>query len=210
MRKSHKEELFSVAFRLFILDSFDGVSIPDIEKASGYTRGAIFYYADTKLDLFKKVMEHYVIEKQSIDNKVLSTDMESRQKIAEISLLDFIDIYVDAVKKTMENLMTVLDPPVSKVQASRAYLKMFIQIADLLPDLHERQLFMMEREKEVWQTVLTNAVKRGEIKESIDVDMMANVFINLFCGRAYATAVKDGIEPEILRKEMKAVYELMR
>ena len=50
-RKSHKRELFRVAFKMFILKSFDGVSIPDIEKATGFTRGTIFHYADTKLDL---------------------------------------------------------------------------------------------------------------------------------------------------------------
>ena len=65
MRKSHKEELYNVAFRLFILDSFDGVSIPDIEKASGFTRGAIFYYADTKQALYKQVMEHYLLGRKT-------------------------------------------------------------------------------------------------------------------------------------------------
>ena len=38
-RKSHKRELFRMAFKMFILKSFDGVSIPDIEKATGFTRG---------------------------------------------------------------------------------------------------------------------------------------------------------------------------
>ena len=55
-RKSHKRELFRVAFKMFILKSFDGVSIPDIEKATGFTRGTIFHYADTKLDLFRQVV----------------------------------------------------------------------------------------------------------------------------------------------------------
>ena len=68
MRKSHREELFQVAFRLFVLKSFDGVSIPDIEKASGFTRGAIFYYADTKADLFRQVADYYVLDKQLISN----------------------------------------------------------------------------------------------------------------------------------------------
>ena len=44
-RKSHKRELFRMAFKMFILKSFDGVSIPDIEKATGFTRGTIFHYA---------------------------------------------------------------------------------------------------------------------------------------------------------------------
>ena len=38
MRKSQKEELFSAAFRLFILHGYDGVSFSDIEKATVITR----------------------------------------------------------------------------------------------------------------------------------------------------------------------------
>ena len=67
MRKSHKEELFSAAFRLFILHGYDGVSFSDIEKATGMSRGAIFHYVDTKQDLFRQVVEMFVIDKQSID-----------------------------------------------------------------------------------------------------------------------------------------------
>ena len=62
-RKSHKRELFRMVFKMFILKSFDGVSIPDIEKATGFTRGTIFHYADTKLDLFRQVVEYYVLER---------------------------------------------------------------------------------------------------------------------------------------------------
>jgi len=73
-RKSHKRELFRVAFKMFILKSFDGVSIPDIEKATGFTRGTIFHYADTKQDLFRQVVEYYVLERQDIERKIQVAD----------------------------------------------------------------------------------------------------------------------------------------
>jgi len=209
MRKSHKEELFRVAFRLFILDSFDGVSIPDIEKASGFTRGAIFYYADTKVDLFRQVMEYYVVDKQSIDNKVLSNDSQNHIKIDETSLYDFINVYVDAVKETMKTLLKVAGEDIPSAKASRAYLKICIQIVELLPDLHKRQLTLMEREQKVWETVLENAVERGEIKQGFDISIMARTFIDLFYGRSFMSALKDVVEPEMLRKEMLEIYNLL-
>ena len=84
-RKSHKRELFRVAFKMFILKSFDGVSIPDIEKATGFTRGTIFHYADTKLDLFRQVVEYYVLERQDIERKIQVAD--------DCTLRQFIDTY---------------------------------------------------------------------------------------------------------------------
>ena len=58
MRKSNKERLFKAAFKLFLTKHFNGVSISDVEEVSGLTRGAVFYYAKTKLDLYKQVVEY--------------------------------------------------------------------------------------------------------------------------------------------------------
>ena len=97
MRKSHKEELFNATFRLFILHGYDGVSLGDIEKATGMSRGAIFHYADSKLDLFRQVVEQYVLDRQSIDTKIRVGE--------DSSLREFIDAYIDGVKRTMTELM---------------------------------------------------------------------------------------------------------
>ena len=97
MRKSNKEKLYRAAFRLFVTKQFDGVSISDIEKECGMTRGAVFYYAKTKLDLFKQVIEYYIIDTQNVDNKVKFD--------YGCSLRDYIDRYVGGVEKTMEELV---------------------------------------------------------------------------------------------------------
>lgn len=208
MRKSHKEELFKVAFRLFILDSFEGVSIPDIEKESGFTRGAIFYYADTKLDLFKQVLEYFVLEKQCIANNVLATDSDSRRVLEEISLRNFIHLYVDAVGAAMDNFRRIVDNP-SKDKGTRAYLKMLLQIKELLPDLHKHQIDLMKREQMVWQDVLTHAVELGEVRGDVDIELLASVFVDIFYGRAFRSSLSDGIDTEELRNEMMAVYDLL-
>ena len=201
MRKSHKEELYNVAFRLFILDSFDGVSIPDIEKASGFTRGAIFYYADTKQALYKQVMEHYWVEKQSIDNQWLSEDSDVRLRLEDLSLLGFIDHYVDAIEDAMKNLRKVLGRGITKMRSSRAYLK--------LPDLHQRQLAMMERELELWKAALVRARDSGEIRSGIEAESVAKLFVDLIYGESYTSAVIGDVDTEKLRSELHALYALL-
>lgn len=209
MRKSHKEELYNVAFRLFILDSFDGVSIPDIEKASGFTRGAIFYYADTKQALYKQVMEHYLLEKQSIDNQWLSEGSDERLRLEDLSLHDFIDHYVDAIENTMKSLRKVLGRGITKMRSSRAYLKLPFQIAERLPDLHQRQLAMMERERELWKGALIQARERGEIRSGIEAETVAKLFVDLIYGALYTSAVIGDVDTEKLRGELHALYALM-
>lgn len=127
MRKSHKEELFSAAFRLFILHGYDGVSFSDIEKATGMSRGAIFHYVDTKQDLFRQVVEMFVIDKQSIDMKI--------KYGKDPSLRDFIGAYAQGVKRTMKEVRQIIGEDVSMAAGSRAYLNIIQQVATLVPDL---------------------------------------------------------------------------
>lgn len=69
MRKGKKETLYRAAFKLFITKQFEGVSLSDIETESGLTKGAVYYYASSKKELFRNVIEYYVIEKQNIEKK---------------------------------------------------------------------------------------------------------------------------------------------
>ena len=199
MRKSHKEELFNATFRLFILHGYDGVSLGDIEKATGMSRGAIFHYADSKLDLFRQVVEQYVLDRQSIDTKIRVGE--------DSSLREFIDAYIDGVKRTMTELMMLMGEGVTFVECSRAYLSIIQQIAVLFPDLSERQQQSITREQQVWQRVISRAVERGEVQPDIDTELMAQTFIALFYGRAYRDSLTTGLDANLLKRQMLQLYE---
>ena len=199
MRKSHKEELFNATFRLFILHGYDGVSLGDIEKATGMSRGAIFHYADSKLDLFRQVVEQYVLDRQSIDTKI--------RVGKDPSLREFIDAYIDGVKRTMTELMMLMGEGVTLVECSRAYLGIIQQTAVLFPDLSERQQQTITREQQVWQQVISRAVERGEVQPDIDTELMAQTFIALFYGRAYRDSLTNGLDADLLKRQMLQFYE---
>ena len=198
MRKSHKEELFNATFRLFILHGYDGVSLGDIEKATGMSRGAIFHYADSKLDLFRQVVEQYVLDRQSIDTKIRVGE--------DPSLREFIDAYIDGVQRTMTELMMLMGEGVTFVECSRAYLSIIQQIAVLFPDLSERQQQTITREQQVWQQVISRAVERREVQPDIDTDLMAQTFIALFYGRAYRDSLTSGLDADLLKRQMLQLY----
>ena len=199
MRKSHKEELFNATFRLFILHGYDGVSLGDIEKATGMSRGAIFHYADSKLDLFRQVVEQYVLDRQSIDTKIRVGE--------DPSLSEFIDAYIDGVKRTMTELMMLMGECVTFVECSRAYLSIIQQTAVLFPDLSERQQQSITREQQVWQQVISRAVERGEVQPNIDMELMVQTFIALFYGRAYRDSLTNGLDADLLKRQMLQLYE---
>ena len=201
MRKSHKEELFSAAFRLFILHGYDGVSFSDIEKATGMSRGAIFHYVNTKQELFRQVVEMFVIDKQSIDMKI--------KYGKDPSLREFISAYAQGVKRTMKEVRQIIGEDVSMAAGSRAYLNIIQQVATLVPDLFRLYQQCMDREQQVWQQVITRAIERKEIQPEIDVELLAQTFIALFYGRAYRDSLSNGLDADLLKRQMLQLYEVI-
>jgi AcrR family transcriptional regulator len=201
-RKSHKRELFRVAFKMFILKSFDGVSIPDIEKATGFTRGTIFHYADTKLDLFRQVVEYYVLERQDIERKIQVAD--------DCTLRQFIDTYAKGVERTMEALHEIVGMDVPMRDCSRAYLNMMSQMSVLLPEIHKTFLNAMAKEEKLWMEVIGRGVENGELQNDVKPTILAKIMMSLFYGRAFQDSLIDGMDPKLLKEEMLAVYERVK
>ena len=201
-RKSHKRELFRVAFKMFILKSFDGVSIPDIEKSTGFTRGTIFHYADTKLDLFRQVVEYYVLERQDIDRKIQVAD--------DCTLRQFIDTYVKGVEQTMETLHEIIGMDVPMRDCSRAYLNMTSQVSVLLPEVHKAFLNAMAKEERLWMEVIARGVENGELRSDVQPAILAKIMMSLFYGRAFQDSLINGMDPKLLKEEMLAVYEMIK
>ena len=201
-RKSHKRELFRVAFKMFILKSFDGVSIPDIEKATGFTRGTIFHYADTKLDLFRQVVEYYVLERQDIERKIQVAD--------DCTLRQFIDTYTKGVERTMEALHEIIGMDVPMRDCSRAYLNMASQVSVLLPEVHKAFLNAMAKEERLWMEVIGRGVESGELQNDVQPTILAKIMMSLFYGRAFQDSLINGMDPKLLKEEMLAVYEMVK
>ena len=74
MRENNKEKLFAQTFSLLLTRNIGDLTLEEVEKATGFTRGAIFYYAKTKLDFFRQVIISQVLEKQDIHRKVNYTE----------------------------------------------------------------------------------------------------------------------------------------
>ena len=201
-RKSHKRELFRVAFKMFILKSFDGVSIPDIEKATGFTRGTIFHYADTKLDLFRQVVEYYVLERQDIERKIQVAD--------DCTLRQFIDTYAKGVERTMEALHEIVGMDVPMRDCSRAYLNMASQVSVLLPEVHKAFLNAMAKEERLWIEVIGRGVESGELCSDVQPAILAKIMMSLFYGRAFQDSLINGMDPKLLKEEMLALYEMVK
>ncbi len=198
-KNNRKEHLYRAAFKLFLMKQFDAVSISDIEKESGMTRGAITYYGGDKKGLFYDVVKQFIVDTQNIENKMSNTEPES--------LKDFIESYVHGCQNTM-NRFDYIDKSVQN--ASSAYMSLILQICRFFPDLHDMYLENRNKEMALWIRVLQHSIETHEIIESINVIAVAKNFMNIFYGQSFLDSLSMGLNTVELRTQMMEYYKAIK
>ena len=173
----------------------------EVEKATGFTRGAIFYYAKTKLDFFRQVIISEVLEKQDIHRKVNYTE--------GMSLKAFIQAYLEGVVHTRTYYLDSVSEALPE-NPTHAYLLLVLQIRRYYPDLGDRYYEIMQEEVALWKKVLTDAVTSGEIGPQQDLDTVAATFQSLFYGYSFHAAVGKAFDPAALKAQMMGLYQALR
>lgn len=200
MRENNKEKLFAQTFSLLLTHNIGDLTLEEVEKATGFTRGAIFYYAKTKLDFFRQVIISEVLEKQDIHRKVNYTE--------GMSLKDFIQAYLEGVVHTRTYYLDSVSEALPE-NPTHAYLLLILQIKRYYPDLGERYYAIMQEEVALWKKVLTDAVASGEIGPQ-DLDTVSATFQSLFYGYSFHAAVGKAFDPAALQAQMMGFYQALR
>ena len=198
MRENKKEELFARTFTLLLTNNIGDLTLEDVEKATGFTRGAIFYYAKNKLDFFRQVIISQILEKQDIHRKVSYTE--------GMTLKDFIQAYLNGVVNTRAYYMDSVSDSLPE-NPTHAYLLLILQIKRYYPDLGERYYTIMQDEKALWKKILTDAVASGEIACLQDLDTAAATFQSLFYGYAFHASIGKAFDPAALKAQMMGYYQ---
>ena len=200
MRENNKEKLFVQTFSLLLTHNIGDLTLEEVEKATGFTRGAIFYYAKTKLDFFRQVIISQVLEKQDIHRKVNYTE--------GMSLKDFIQVYLTGIVSTRAYYLDAATDSLPE-NPTHAYLLLILQIKRYYPDLGERYYTIMQDEIDLWKKVLSDAVASDEIAARQDLDTVAATFQSLFYGYSFHASIGKAFDPAGLEAQMMGFYQTL-
>lgn len=205
MRKNNKEYLYNVIFKLFLSRHYELVTVSDIEKATGMTRGAIFYYVSNKQELFCDIVDMYFFKAQDLDDKLQELkDMEEKGD----TLLNFIHKYVQAMHYRMEKLQNILN--IEKGEASRAYLNFILQAQNYYPSFNQKMNAIFDSELAIWENMLLSAQQRNEIKGDIDIKYFSRIFRYFYVGLCYHTSLTNGVDTKELEEYFTSIYMLIK
>jgi len=190
-----KEFIIDEAFKLFLDHSYEAVSINDISKAIGFTKGALYHHFKNKEELFKSVIDRYLFTHEVI------ADVES------ISLSEYIELSMVQAEKIIRSLFSS-----SLVFTPINYMSLFTDAFRHYPGYAEAKETFITSEIEKTRLVLVNAIKSGEIRDDINPLLIATNFFSIHMGLAGNLVRNNSIDDAIglLKEQNFEFYKLLK
>lgn len=190
-----KDFIIEESYKLFLNHSYEAVSISDISKAIGFTKGALYHHFKNKEELFKSVVDKYLYFPD------VSADFET------VSLSEYIQLCSTEAEKIIKRLFsfTLVFTPIN-------YMSMFTDAFRHYPGYAELKSEFISNEIEKTKKVLENAIKSGEIRDDINTSLIATNFFSINMGLAGNLVRNNSIDESIslLKEQNLEFYKLLK
>jgi AcrR family transcriptional regulator len=190
-----KDFIIEESYKLFLNHSYEAVSISDISKAIGFTKGALYHHFKNKEELFKSVVDKYLYFPD------VSADFET------VSLSEYIQLCSTEAEKIIKRLFsfTLVFTPIN-------YMSMFTDAFRHYPGYSELKGDFINNEIEKTKKVLENAITSGEIRSDINTSLIATNFFSINMGLAGNLVRNNSIDESInlLKEQNLEFYKLLK
>lgn len=166
-----KEHIIDESFKLFASKNYEQVVVPDIEVATGLTRGSIFYHIRNKEDLFIQVIDKYIVDKFFLFIK-------RKMRIQKATTLKgFLASYIRSIEKEIDFMHSL-----SITNVYKSYFFLIMQAPLHYPHFEEKMQGLINISDRVWERIIRQAIINGEIKEDTNIQYTIIRFRNCFMG----------------------------
>ncbi|MDP4268149.1 MAG: TetR/AcrR family transcriptional regulator [Bacteroidota bacterium] len=191
-----RDYIIDQAYSLFLSHSYEAVSISEISKAIGFTKGALYHHFKNKEELFMAVIDKYLI----IEELDINAD--------EITLKEFLDLNI---KKAQEIINKSYSSNPAYIPLN--LLSLFIDAFRHYPEFANKKQDLIHSEINKTKRILDLAVKNGEIKKDLNTSAFAEIIFTLNTGVA-RNLIHNIMDSEtaikIMRKQFHELYKLIK
>ncbi|PLX13085.1 MAG: hypothetical protein C0597_12210 [Marinilabiliales bacterium] len=188
-----KEHIILTSFRLFLQKGYKEVTMSMLVKSTGLSKGAFYHYIENKEQLFVETLDNLFFSISPFNNEMVVNP--------EVSFYDYMQMYIDNVKKMSKMIISY----VGENASGMGYYRLMLDVANYAPDFHKKIEKSNEFELEFWKKTVENGIKRGEIKKELDVNILANHFQWLQDGIALNSIFMGN--PKVLYSNLEKAFE---
>lgn len=155
-----KDDIVNKSFFQFLNRGYKACSLKDLEKATGLTKGAFYYYFRNKEEILKTGIEKYL----SVISEM------SEEKFLQIgSLKEYMDVVVERKEQNAEKLEELFDFFIIEV----AFFQLVLEVAALFPEYRRCIDELSKNRLSRWEFMILKAKQQGEIKANLDTTVLA-------------------------------------
>jgi TetR/AcrR family transcriptional regulator, transcriptional repressor for nem operon len=183
-----KERILSIALYHFLKKPYTEVTMSEILKASGLSKGGFYHHFESKEILYHEVIDHFILGAFSTEYGHFASNPYN------LSFCEFIPVYI---KSTLDHLIKLADTRLSEVKLKIEEVNLYIIMFDMmkhykgfnnvLEKLHNSEINM-------FKTLIDNAKENGEIKKDLDSLSLANHIHTLMHGICVLTMFDEKME----------------
>lgn len=167
--KDSRDHILTTAFRLFFAKGFKEVTMAELVRESGLSKGAFYHYFESKADLYDAVLEKFLVS--NLDQLAARYDQG-------LSLRDNLKSLFGQSAGMVEQIRNSDDAASSGMFN---YL-LFLQRAMQKPGFRDRVIHFNRQYEQGFASWIADAQSRGEIVKTLDPLVLARHMIGLMKG----------------------------
>ncbi len=194
-----KKHIIKTALSLFISKSYKAVTMAELEKATGLTKGAFYHYFKNKEEIFIEVIDTYYLSVREFENEDL---------IREGTLKENLDFLIKQIEKKINAVREFT----KKENFDPHFFLLLAEAREYYPDFKEKAAYKEQDVFSKWEQVIIRAKQNDEIKKDLETSILAENLI------AIGTSIMKNILKEkpldyslsILKLQYDQFYRLIK
>ena len=171
-----KEEILKIAFKLFLAKGYENVSMSEVAKRSGISKGGLYHHFPSKDKLYEETLENYFFFYFEHFNNIELNDKETsvKEKIRRLC-----DEYI----KPFQDISKILD----EEHQNYHYYLLLIQSAQKYAKLRDQFQRFSKWVESYLDRILRQGKDNKEITANVNTTLMAKHILFLLEGTAFAS-----------------------
>jgi AcrR family transcriptional regulator len=188
--EDNKEHIIRIAFVLFLQKSYKAVTLKDIISEAGLSNGTFYYYFNSKEQLFKEVIDFYMLK--------------WTRRIFDNNTKDSLWMFIQNTLIGIENIYDVVSNHTNIKESVNIFAFMF-EALRYFPEVREDMIKSSVLELSAWSKAIEVAKKTGEIKSELPNEDIARFFIYTLDGNSMTYTVDNDLKQ--LKPRIRTLWE---
>jgi TetR/AcrR family transcriptional regulator, transcriptional repressor for nem operon len=160
-----RELILKMSLKLFLQKSFKDVTMQEILKSTGLSKGTFYYYFTSKEKVFEEVIDFF-------STAYMTQDYE---KLPQDSLKGFYAAYLKDVQSKYSSSEAMVHGANESFTFNHYYL--VFDALKMLPKFKQRLLDQSRYELKCWKKIISTARAKNEIESEMSDEQIAQIFI---------------------------------